>query len=61
MENINFDSVSYKSSIEEGEPDNLVAIIDGVKYHIPYDLNNIKYAEIMRQVEAGTLTIKDAD
>ena len=62
MESIlKFDSVRYETSIEEGEPDNLIAVIDGVKYHVPYDTNNIHYAEIMRQVKEGTLTIKDAD
>ena len=61
MENITFDSVRYETALEVGEPDNLIAIIGGVKYHIPYDLNNRHYAEIQRQVKAGTLTIKDAD
>ena len=29
--------------------------------HIPIDPNNSDYAEIMRQVEAGELTIQEAD
>ena len=61
MENITFDSVRYETSLEAGEPNNLIAIIGGVKYHIPYDLNNRHYAEILKQVKEGTLTIKDAD
>ena len=28
---------------------------------VPFDPNNADYAEILRQVEEGTLTIKDAD
>ena len=28
---------------------------------VPKDTNNRHYAEILKQVEAGTLTIKDAD
>lgn len=28
---------------------------------VPIDPNNVDYAEIMRQVDAGTLTIEDAD
>ena len=29
--------------------------------HVPLDSNNADYAEIMRLVEAGKLTIEDAD
>jgi len=35
--------------------------IDGEKIYVPLDPDNRHYAEIMRQVEAGTLTIADAD
>ena len=35
--------------------------IDGVNSDVPLDPKNSHYAEILRQVEAGTLTIKDAD
>jgi hypothetical protein len=61
MENIIFDSVRYEASIVSGEPDNLIAVIDGIKHHVPYDSGNTLYAEIMHQVAAGTLTIADAD
>ena len=37
------------------------AIIDGVMHSVPVNPANRHYAEIMRQVEAGTLTIQDAD
>ncbi len=37
------------------------ATIDGVNMEIPLDPNNRHYAEILAQVKAGTLTIKDAD
>ncbi len=37
------------------------AIIDGQHLSIPLDPNNRHYAEILRQVEAGTLTIQEAD
>jgi len=37
------------------------ATIDGVEMSVPLDPANRHYAEIMRQVEAGTLTIADAD
>ena len=39
----------------------IVATIDGQLWNVPKDLNNTHYAEIMRQVKEGTLTIKDAD
>tara|TARA_B100000497_G_C7596218_1_gene358450 strand:+ start:580 stop:756 length:177 start_codon:yes stop_codon:yes gene_type:complete len=37
------------------------ATVDGKLVTIPTDLANRHYAEIMRQVDAGTLTIADAD
>ena len=37
------------------------ATIDGVEMSVPLDPANRHYAEIMRQVEAGTLTIAPAD
>jgi len=64
---INFDSVKYVSgrlSDDESAPlENIaiVAVINGKDVHIPLDLANRHYAEIMRQVEAGTLTIQEAD
>ena len=61
MKNITFDSVRYETALEAGEPDNLIAIIGGMKYHIPHDSNNRHYAEIKKQVDAGELTIADAD
>ena len=35
--------------------------IDGEKVTVPLDPNNRHYAEILKQVAAGTLTIADAD
>lgn len=35
--------------------------IDGVAMSIPLDPDNRHYAEILKQVNAGTLTIKDAE
>ena len=35
--------------------------VDGEHRFVPLDPANRHYAEIMRQVEAGTLTIADAD
>ena len=37
------------------------AVIDGVTMNVPLDPANRHYAEILKQVKEGTLTIKDAD
>lgn len=37
------------------------ATIDGVPMTVPQDPANTVFAEIQKQVKAGTLTIKDAD
>ena len=40
---------------------NIKATIDGQVMFVPLDPANRHYAEIMRQVDAGDLTIADAD
>ena len=46
----------------EGEDTmSLTATIDDVQVQVPKDPNNRHYAEIIKQVKEGTLTIKDAD
>ena len=47
----------YKGNNKE----NIKATIDGVEMFVPIDETNIHYAEIKRQVDAGELTIEDAD
>tara|TARA_R100000458_G_C8049214_1_gene97103 strand:+ start:349 stop:528 length:180 start_codon:yes stop_codon:yes gene_type:complete len=37
------------------------ATIDGTEMFVPIEVDNRHYAEIQRQVEAGDLTIADAD
>jgi hypothetical protein len=39
----------------------LTAVIDGITMSVPLDPMNRHYAEILKQVAAGTLTIQDAD
>jgi len=46
---------------EEGKNVSVTCTIDGVKVSVPKDPDNRHYAEILRQVKEGTLTIKDAD
>jgi len=40
---------------------NIIAVIDGLKMFVPIEVGNLEYDEIMCQVEAGDLTIADAD
>jgi hypothetical protein len=61
---MNITSVKKASVIKYGETINdkaVIAIIDGIEMSVPLDPANRHYAEIMRQVEAGELTIQDAD
>ena len=39
----------------------ILATIDGKEYSVPLDEGNTHYAKIKRQVDAGELTIEDAD
>lgn len=45
----------------EGTTTCIKATIDGTEMSVPLDPANRHYAEIMRQVETGDLTIQDAD
>ena len=44
-----------------GENNTIEATIDGVHSTVPLDPANRHYAEILKQVAAGTLTVADAD
>ena len=46
---------------EEGKNISVTCTIDGVKVGVPIDPDNRHYAEILKQVKEGTLTIKDAE
>ena len=59
MNEMNITSAQYMA--EEGINVTITADIDGVTMHIPLDPLNRHYAEILRQVEEGTLTIADAE
>tara|TARA_R100001594_G_scaffold25319_2_gene49587 strand:+ start:337 stop:516 length:180 start_codon:yes stop_codon:yes gene_type:complete len=39
----------------------IAAVWDGITHFVPINLENTDYAEILKQVKEGTLTIKDAD
>jgi hypothetical protein len=61
MDNMNITSAQYQVDSLSGNNSGIRATIDGVELHVPLDPANRHYAEIMRQVDAGTLTIQDAD
>ena len=61
MNEMNITSAQYQSNLSGQENVNIKATIDGTEMYVPIDPANRHYAEIMRQVEAGTLTIADAD
>jgi len=45
----------------DGNNSSIQATIDGQEMSVPLDPANRHYAEILKQVEAGTLTIADAE
>jgi len=57
---MNITSAQYIAD-DDGNNEVIKATIDNKTYFVPTDPDNKDYAEIMRQVEAGTLTIADAD
>ena len=58
---IKFTSVKKIIDPYTGKLDNYQVVIDGITSHVPISENNRHYAEIKRQVDAGELTIEDAD
>ena len=61
MEQMQITSAQYVSDLITGNKSMIKATIDGTKVFVPLDPANRHYAEIMRQVAAGDLTIADAD
>ena len=60
MDSMNITAAQYRLD-EDGNNDSVKATIDGTEMSVPLDPANRHYAEILRQVEAGTLTIAAAD
>jgi len=58
MDSMNITAAQY---VDDGKIVNVKITLDGVEMTVPQDPSNRHYAEIMRQVEAGTLTIQEAD
>jgi len=62
MNEITITSAQYVNDTAYGINNaSIIATIDGVEMSVPLDPANRHYAEILRQVEAGTLTIAEAD
>ena len=60
MDNMNITSAQYTQDFD-GNNSGVQATIDGTTMSVPLDPANRHYAEILRQVDAGTLTIQEAD
>jgi hypothetical protein len=54
-------NAKYVACLITGDNDSISCQIGDRYCSVPIDSNNSDYAEIMRQVQAGTLTIADAD
>jgi hypothetical protein len=58
---MNITNAQYYVNHIDNSNDGITATIDGTEMSVPLDPANRHYAEIMRQVDAGELTIADAD
>ena len=61
MNNMNITAAQYTVDTLSGNNTSIKATIDGQETSVPLDLGNRHYAEIMRQVEAGTLVVLAAE
>ena len=61
MIDITITDTQYINDPITGEVESVRATINERELYVPLDPANRHYAEIMRQVEAGELTIADAD
>jgi hypothetical protein len=60
MDNMNITAAQYIVGMD-GNNASIKATIDGTEVFVPLDPANRHYAEILKQVAAGTLTVLDAD
>jgi len=61
MDTFNISTVQYTHDAEINQNTGINATIDGITMSVPLDPANRHYAEIMRQVELGELTIQAAE
>ena len=57
---MNIESAQYNLD-NDGKKTSVQIVVDGKSLSVPMDENNMHYAEILKQVEEKTLTIKDAE
>ena len=57
---MNITNAKYINDVE-GNQTNIKATIDGTEMFVPPDPANRHYAEILKQVKEGKLTIKEAE
>ena len=60
MDSMTITNAQYYNDLD-GTQAGVNATIDGTDMSVPLDPTNRHYAEILRQVDAGTLTIAEAD
>ena len=58
---MNISEAQYVKNIITEENDSINIVCDGQVIFVPLDPNNRHYAEILKQVKEGKLTIKDAE
>jgi len=61
MNKLNITSAQYLTDPLNGGNSSIIIMVDGKTLYISPDPANRHYAEILRQVEAGTLVIQEAD
>ena len=54
-------NAKYQTSMQSGTDNMVVATIDGQEMSVPMDTSNRHYAEILKQVADGDITIAEAD
>ena len=59
--NMNITTAQYVADPISGNNSCIKATIDGQEMSVPLDSANRHYAEILKQVEAGDLTVADAE
>ena len=58
---MNITSATFSVPDEGEQPTSIQAVIDGVTMSVPMDPRNRHYKEILRQTEAKTLVIQEAE
>ena len=61
MDNMNITAAQYQVDVLSGTNSGIQSTIDGQEVSVPLDEANRHYAEILKQVAAGTLTVLDSE